>query len=211
MHSLKKNLLFVLALLVAAAIPSFAFAAAGVTAIPQTNLDASVHGADAQFVNGSILTKALDALRALPAEEHFGNDAQMRMSADGTQFEVRSLSHAIEIKVDGVPRIVSNSASVSQAAVVMTLGKLRSIDKAFSYFRAHAPTPVTDRGMEKYDVLVYPIVKGRDTGRYFVGLMHHHPAGIKNTRAGCIDSFGGYSGGFIVDPIDWAVTQQSCK
>ena len=93
----------------------------------------------------------------------------------------------------------------------MTLGKLRSIEKAFGYFQVHAPPVVTDRRMEDYDVLIYPVAEGADSGKYFVGLVHHRALIIRNTRAGCVDSSGGYSGGFIVDPVKHAIIQQSCK
>ena len=71
-------------------------------------------------------------------------------------------------------------------------------------------SPVLDRSTVNYDILVTPITDGPNTGDYYVGFLHHHPPGEKNSRAGCVDLFSGISGGFIFNP-DSGVTTRSCS
>lgn len=181
-----------------------------ITDIPEARMDVATHGPNAQLVNGSILTKAITALRGVSSR--LPNDTVMTMASDGMQFEVTAPGSRASTLIDvqaGTARTVQDS-TIATPAVTMNLGKMRSIDLVSRDLAALERKGLTDKDLGNYDVLVYPILNGPSTGSFFVGLIHHKPSDKKNTRIGCIDSFGGINAEFVVNPSNWTANRLSC-
>lgn len=191
-----------------------------VTAVPLNNLDPSTNGPQAQFVNGSILVKALAALKVLPNSGALPSSATMLMSSSGTTFQVQPAGSArptssVSIDADG-HAMTSELSPISNLAVTMNLGKLRAIGAANDYLQHANLVNVTaskaaDRDLANYDILVYPVFDGRYSGDIFVGFVHHPKPGVKNTIAGCFDSGGGYNGEYYVNPSTFTVVARPCS
>ena len=145
---------------------------------PQAKLNALVYGSDAQLINGRVLAPALKAIYST-----------LRSAASGDLAIFSDGSFAIE-----------NEAKEARThpALTVSMPKMRAIAAASAHLQTLKLPEVTDRKIEDYDILVYPLLSGPHAGSFVVGFSHHKPVLARETRAGCIDSSGGLTGAFIV-------------
>jgi hypothetical protein len=178
------------------------------TAVPvrAKHLDVHSFGPDAEFINGSILRNAITALTNIEskASARIGDRDLMEMGASGRSFTVvdaRTHAAKVEIDIDDNGVSAPGSREVTVAAT-MRIGELRAVRAAYDYFSKQSSIPAkADRRIASYDVLVFP----KTAARYFVGFLHHRPAGSIETIAGCFDG-SGYNGEYYVDAATLAVS-----